>query len=301
MEQMSVSSESRGLYCHAIGMCCTDCSIKPAQWISCVIPADRTTAHASVVGDTARSCHHISVSAPFIAIVPASACIEVDDEDDPRGIVLALNLARLRETASIGYGTTTCDIPCWVTAWDPFLREVADKISTLHAGTKPDPECFVAFAAVISLHLAARYGRAGTHEEGAALSHLKLGVVEDFIDKHIAENIPVERLAAVVHMSPSHFAHAFKNATGLTPHLYLTTKRLKYAELMLIEGVIPLIDVAARAGYRTQQHFTAVFHQYTGYTPRAFRFAHVRPERHDSPAYALVPVRQNEARIKART
>ncbi len=279
MEQMGRSSELRCLYYHSIGVSCMESSVKSVQWISCVIPADRTTAHASAVGSSARSSHRISVSAPFIAIVPAGASIEVDNEDDPRGVVLALNSARLSETARNGLGTgAACDIPCWFTAWDPFLREAADMLTALHSGISPDPVCLAAFADVISLHLAGRYGRhADALEVGTSLSPLKLSVVDHFIHEHIAENIPIERLAALVHMSASHFAHAFKSATGLTPHFYLTIKRLKFAELMLFEGSLPLIDVAARAGFQTQQHFTAVFHQYAGCTPRAFRLAHIRP------------------------
>ncbi|MGO4815471.1 helix-turn-helix domain-containing protein [Cupriavidus sp. 2MCAB6] len=34
---------------------------------------------------------------------------------------------------------------------------------------------------------------------------------------------------------------------------------------------LPLIDVAARAGFQTQQHFTEVFHRYARCTPQAFR------------------------------
>lgn len=277
MGQLCRPSALRCLHCHSIGAFCTECAEKSAQWILCVIPADRTTAHASTVGGSARSGQHISVSAPFIAIVPAWARIEVDN-DDPRGLVLALHSATLREAAHKARGNGTCDIPCWFTAWDPFLREAADILITLHANIGPDPMCFAAFADVISLHLACRYGRnADTREAGTSLSQSKVSVVELFIHEHIAENIQVEHLAALLHMSPSHFAHAFKNATGLAPHFYVTTKRLKFAQVMLIEGSLPLIDVAARAGFQTQQHFTEVFHRYAGCTPRAFRLAHHHP------------------------
>lgn len=277
MEQTSRSSELRCLYCHSTGASGTRSSVKSVQWLLCIIPADRTIAHASAVGGSERSCHSISVRAPFIGIVPAWARIETDNDDDPRGLVLALDSARVRKAARNGLGIGACDIPCWFTAWDPFLREAADTVTALHSGISPDPVCLDAFADVISLHLARRYGRhADEQEVGTSLSQLKLSVVEHFIHEHIAEHLPIERLAALVHMSASHFAHAFKNATGLTPHFYLTTKRLRFAESMLFEGSLPLVDVAARAGFQTQQHFSAVFRQYAGCTPRAFRLAHNR-------------------------
>jgi AraC-like DNA-binding protein len=244
----------------------------------CVIPADRTTAHASAVGGSTHPCQHISVSAPFIAFVPASARIKLDNDDDPRGLVVALNSAKLRETARKALGTTKCDIPCWFKAWDPFLREAADTLAALHAGRNPDPICLAAFGDVFALHLARRYGHnADTCDAGTSLTQPKLSVVEHFIREHIAENIPIEQLAALLHMSPSHFARAFKNATGHPPHLYLTTERLRLAQSMLSDGSLPLIDIAARTGFHTQQHFTEMFHRYAGCTPRAFRLAHHRP------------------------
>jgi AraC family transcriptional regulator len=102
-----------------------------------------------------------------------------------------------------------------------------------------------------------------------------LALIDVFIHEHIAEIIQVAQLATLVHMSPSHFARAFKKATGRSPHFYVIIERLKFASSMLSEGGrLPLTDVAARAGFQTQQHFTGVFHRYTGSTPRAFRLAH---------------------------
>ncbi|WP_408379521.1 helix-turn-helix domain-containing protein [Paraburkholderia sp. RL18-085-BIA-A] len=54
----------------------------------------------------------------------------------------------------------------------------------------------------------------------------------------------------------------------------MTLERVKFARTMLCEETIPLVDVGARSGFQTQQHFTDVFHRHTGMTPRAFRLAH---------------------------
>jgi len=278
MGQITGSPHLQCFHCHSIGTSCTDCAEESAQWILCVIPADQTTAHASAVGGSARTCESISVSAPFIAIVPAWARTGLENVDDPCGLVVALSAAQLMETARKALGIAGCVIPCWFTAWDPFLREAANTLSALHSGRSPDPLCLAAFGDVIALHLARRYGRhADPHDTGTTLNHAKLSVVEHFIHEHLSENIQIEHLAALVHMSSSHFARSFKNATGHAPHFYLTTERLKLAQSMLSEGSLPLIDVAARAGFQTQQHFTEVFHRYAGCTPRAFRLAHYRP------------------------
>ncbi|SAK61320.1 AraC family transcriptional regulator [Caballeronia glebae] len=278
MEQLHRPPQLQRLSCHGIGASCADCALNSAQWILCIIPADRTTAHAITVRSSARPYQHLSVSAPFIAVVPAWARVKLVNDDDPCGLVVALHWARLRETARNALGTTACEIPCWFKAWDPFLRDAGDTLSALHANSSPDPRCLAAFADVFALHLAHRYGlTAGTPDAATSLTHSKLSVVEHFIHEHIADNIQIADLAAVVHMSQSHFARAFKTATGHPPHFFLTTERLRLAQSMLSEGSLSLIDIAARVGFQTQQHFTAVFHRYAGCTPRAFRIAHYRP------------------------
>ncbi|MFM0053915.1 helix-turn-helix transcriptional regulator [Caballeronia grimmiae] len=278
MEQSNRSSPLQCLSCHWISASVTDCALKSAQWILCIIPADRTTAYASTVRGSVHPYQQLSVSAPFIAVVPARARVKLVNDDDPRGVIVALHWARLRETAQRALGTTDCEMPCWFKAWDPFLREAGDTLTALHASSSPDPGCLDAFADVFALHLVHRYGHAAdTRDAATRLTHSKLSVVERFIHEHIVDNIQIEDLAALVHMSPSHFARAFKNATGHPPHFYLTTERVKLAQSILSEGSLPLIDIAACVGFRTQQHFTAVFHRYVGCTPRAFRIAHYRP------------------------
>ena len=42
-------------------------------------------------------------------------------------------------------------------------------------------------------------------------------VEEDYIAEHLAEEVSVERLAELVELSASHFAHVFKETTGMTP------------------------------------------------------------------------------------
>jgi AraC family transcriptional regulator len=63
----------------------------------------------------------------------------------------------------------------------------------------------------------------------------------------------------------------FKQATGYTPHVYITSQRVERAQELLRDTHIPLGEIGARVGFETQSHFTGVFHRYAGVTPRAFR------------------------------
>ncbi|RYF69372.1 MAG: helix-turn-helix domain-containing protein, partial [Comamonadaceae bacterium] len=55
--------------------------------------------------------------------------------------------------------------------------------------------------------------------------------------------------------------------------LYILLQRIKRAKELLAGTDSPIIDVAADEGFRTQGHFTGVFHRYTGFTPKAFRMS----------------------------
>lgn len=99
----------------------------------------------------------------------------------------------------------------------------------------------------------------------------KLQKVLAYIEEKLAEPVGVRELASQVHMSPFHFARRFKQAVGTPPHGYITQVRIERAKALLAGTNVPLIEVATRVGYRTQAHFTGVFHRYVGTTPRAYR------------------------------
>jgi transcriptional regulator GlxA family with amidase domain len=48
---------------------------------------------------------------------------------------------------------------------------------------------------------------------------------------------------------------------------------LERARRLLAETDLPISEVGARVGYENQSHFTKIFHEATGLTPRAFREA----------------------------
>jgi AraC family transcriptional regulator len=259
-----------GLRCQPMNVAFTDRGLTLMPGFQLVVPTGPTVVHAAGYDDLGMS-HSILIGAPFTAVIPTRATLATIADSDPNGWVIALKSGVLGQVSQEAF----CAVPKWSTSWDPFLRETVDTLGALHNADLIDAACADAFADVISVHIALRYGRcAGAAEPDTPLTRQMLTRIRVFIHEHIAETILVEQLAVLVHMSASNFARVFKAATGNAPHLYVTLERVKFARTMLCEETIPLVEVGARAGFQTQQHFTDVFHRYTGVTPRAFRLAH---------------------------
>jgi len=270
MKQAIRSTPDHGLRCQPMNVVFTYGGPNLMEGFRLVIPTGSTVVQAAGCDDLGTR-HSILISAPFVAIIPGATQLATSADNDPKGWVIALKPTVLGQVSQESFGI----VPKWSKFWDPFLREAADTLGALNNADLIDAACADAFADVISVHIALRYGHcAGAVEPDMPITRQMLARIQAFVHENIAETILVEQLAVLVHMSASKFARVFKIATGNPPHLYVTLERVKFARAMLCEEAIPLVDVGARAGFQTQQHFTDVFHRYTGATPRAFRLAH---------------------------
>ncbi len=130
------------------------------------------------------------------------------------------------------------------------------------------------FANVLSVHLI-RHITGRNRELAAAdgvLPRHKLQTVIEYIMENLAGSPTLERMAAVVHLSPYHFARQFKAATGLAPHQYVIARRIERAQkLLLTDGELGMAEVAFRSGFANQSHFCLHFKRIVGFTPRQFR------------------------------
>lgn len=108
-------------------------------------------------------------------------------------------------------------------------------------------------------------------ETPAALPGYKLRRALEFIEMHLAEEITVDSIAEAASTSTFHFAHAFKKATGSSPHQYVIRQRIERAKELLKQTDLPIVEVAMSVGFATQNHFTTVFGKFCGATPKQYR------------------------------
>lgn len=101
------------------------------------------------------------------------------------------------------------------------------------------------------------------------LSAEALRQVRDYVHEHLTHEITLEALAALVHLSPYHFAHKFKAATGLPPYQYVLQCRVEQAKTLLVAGKHSISAVAHAVGFAGQSHLTRHVKRTLGVTPGA--------------------------------
>jgi AraC-like DNA-binding protein len=83
--------------------------------------------------------------------------------------------------------------------------------------------------------------------------------------------LELKEMAAVAGMSKYHFLRVFRRLTGVTPHQYLISARLRRAALALVSSRRPIIAVALDSGFGDLSTFNKTFRAVFGLTPTQYR------------------------------
>ena len=155
---------------------------------------------------------------------------------------------------------------------DPFLERIIRTGVLTRDWTEPADRIALGQAAQALLaHLAGRLTRTEPVLRGG-LSPAALRRVRERVEAGLEEALTIEDLAAAAGLSPFHFARMFKRATGESPHAYVLRRRIERARALL-EGDLPIAEVALACGFGSQSHLTARFRAATGLTPGRYRAA----------------------------
>lgn len=158
---------------------------------------------------------------------------------------------------------------------DTLLYEVAAAFRDM--GSRPPESTDLLFAegasCMLAAHLIARYSNICSRPVPLlpGLPGHKLKKVIDLVESRFAETISLSELAAEACLSPFHFSRLFQEATGLSPHRYITERRIQDAKARLAEGRLSLVEIALEAGFGSQGNFNRIFRKHTGLTPCQFR------------------------------
>lgn len=86
-----------------------------------------------------------------------------------------------------------------------------------------------------------------------------------------SENLKISDLAASVALSEFHFYRTFKQAFGISPHLYQTQKKLEKAAILLKQEDLPIGEIAYSVGFNDIFSFSKAFKHLHHLSPLQYR------------------------------
>ena len=104
---------------------------------------------------------------------------------------------------------------------------------------------------------------------GDVLVHLRRA--RDHIDRHFAEELDLDELAALARLSKFHFLRSFAKVYGRTPLAYLGERRVERAQDLLRTTNLTVTEVCHAVGYSSLGSFSSRFREIVGETPSAFQ------------------------------
>jgi AraC family transcriptional regulator len=104
-----------------------------------------------------------------------------------------------------------------------------------------------------------------------ALNSRQASALGDYIKQNLSANMGIDELAGVVGLGRSQFIRRFKATALMTPHQYVTQRRIGHARKLLTKSRIDYARIALDCGFADQSHFTTVFKRILGATPHEYR------------------------------
>ncbi|GAA2068942.1 AraC family transcriptional regulator [Streptomyces albiaxialis] len=87
----------------------------------------------------------------------------------------------------------------------------------------------------------------------------------------LADPLTLADIAAEAHLSVYHFIRVFRDATGETPHRYLTGLRIARARRLLADTDLTVARIAERCGFSSPGSLSTTFLAHVGVRPSAYR------------------------------
>jgi AraC-like DNA-binding protein len=150
---------------------------------------------------------------------------------------------------------------------DPLLRQ---RIHLLHRVLDQPGEEFEAEnrLAFIVERLRGHLSRHGDPDVQHPDANVAYGL-RDLIDARFREKVTLREASNALHAHPAHLVRMFSREFGISPHQYLTSRRVDLARRLLLDGMPPSLT-AAEAGFYDQSHLSRHFTHVLGTSPARY-------------------------------
>lgn len=93
----------------------------------------------------------------------------------------------------------------------------------------------------------------------------------EYISENFCENITIQQLADISHLSKSYFMNRFRQTAGVGAIEYINQLRIKKACRLLLESSMSMTETAFECGFRNISNFNRQFRKLVGCTPCEYK------------------------------
>ena len=111
----------------------------------------------------------------------------------------------------------------------------------------------------------------GAHKKTQKKKHKDIKSVLSYIRYHFREQITMEQMADMLHITPSYFCRCFKEYTDQTFKEYIMSLRLDYALRQINTTDKSITEICYESGFSSSAYFSKVFTQKFGTPPSKIR------------------------------
>lgn len=143
--------------------------------------------------------------------------------------------------------------------------------SMFQAFSKRDP-FYQTDAIQILISLLALIGRAVQNANRPSHNHMsRIEPSLRYIHEHFHEELSLQQLAEMEHLSVSHYRTVFTELIGVSPYEYILLQRINRACDLLRHTDLSVAEIAEVIGYNDQRYFSRLFKIKTGVTPMNYK------------------------------
>ncbi len=121
--------------------------------------------------------------------------------------------------------------------------------------------------------------RGESEEQGPSRDkYAAVSSVKAYIHENYSQDLSLDALRDAVNLHPVYLSRIFKEVTDVNLSAYIADVRMQKAAKLLDETDLKVHEVMDKLGYRKRQHFTKLFKEKYGMTPKEYRMMKWNPQ-----------------------